>query len=241
MKDKIIVIQENEGRAGTFLVARGFQRQHKHILELVSKYQSEFEKFGRLKRRKIQTKGRPIEEILLTEDQFIFLGTILRNSSIVIRFKQKLVEEFSRVRRQLLAVKAQQSDQKWIMSRDFGKEQRFEATEAIKEFVEYAKSQGSENADRYYTIISRMMNGLLFISAGKFKNLRDVLTAQQLMIIANAEQIISKGLRDCMKSKMFYKDIYKQIKENVLKFAGLTGQTHVIEKQLKLKEEHSLF
>lgn len=240
MKDKAVMIQGDEGRAGTFLVAKGFQRQHKHLLELILKYKSEFESFGRLKRRKIRTKGRPVDEYLLTEDQFIFLGTLFRNSPIIIKFKKQLVLEFSRIRRQLFAVQNQKSDQKWIMARDFGKEQRLEATNAIKEFVEYAKDQGSKNSDRYFTTITRMANGLLFICGGKFRNLREVLTPAQLMIIANAEQIITKGLRDCMAAKMFYKDIYKQIKENVMKFAGLTGQTHVIEEQLKLESNNDI-
>lgn len=232
-----LMIYDNECRARTSLIANGFQRKHNQILRLVKKYQKNFENFSPLKVKKSSTKGRPLEEYLLTEDQFIFLGTLLRNSEIVVEFKEKLVKEFSKMRRQLAAVKSQQTNQKWIMSRDLGKEQRLGATDAIKEFVEYAKSQGSKNADRYYTIITRMVNGLLFICEGKFKNLRNVLTAQQLMILANAEQIITKGLRDGMKAKTFYKDIYKQIKDNVIQFAGLTGQSHVIEEQLKLEEE----
>ena len=236
MSKQLVTILNNQPLVGSSLVATGFNRQHKHVLELISRYESDFEDFGRLKRRKISTKGRPIDEYLLNEDQFLLLGAYFKNTPIARDFKKKLIGEFSRMRRQLAAAKSQQSNEKWIMSRDFGKEQRLEATDAIKDFVEYAKDQGSQSASRYYTIITHMVNGLLFICEGKFKNLRNVLTAQQLMILANAEQIITKGLRDGMKAKTFYKDIYKKIKSDVIQFAGLTGQSHVIEEQLKLED-----
>jgi len=237
MKNKLVIVTgENEGRAGTFLIAKGFNRRHEQVVRLVKKHQARFENFSTLKVSKIQTKGRAATEYLLTEDQFFFLGTLFKNSEQVLDFKEKLVKAFAKVRRQLLAVKSQQSDQKWIMARDFGKEQRLEATDSIKEFVEYAEAQGSRNANRYYVIITRMMNGLLFVCEGKFKNLRNVLSPRQLMTVANAEEIISKGLKDGMKAKTFYKDIYQSIKSNVLAFAEMHGKSEVIEEQLKLEE-----
>jgi phage regulator Rha-like protein len=237
MKKKAVVIYGREARVGTLLIAKGFGRRHTHVTRIVQKYKPEFEIFCPLKSQKIHGKGRAINEYLLNEEQFLFLGTLFKNSDIVVRFKHRLVREFSKARRQLLAAKAQQSDQKWIMSRDFGKEQRLELTDAIQEFVEYAKDQGSSNADWYYTSITRMTYGLLFILDGKYQNARNLLTAQQFVTLASAERILTKGLRDGMKAKTFYKDIYKTIKQNTLDFAA-TGQSHVIEEQLKLEEKH---
>jgi hypothetical protein len=54
--------------------------------------------------------------------------------------------------------------------------------------------------------------------------------------LASAERIISKGLKDGMKAKTFYKDIYQSIKTNVLAFAEMHGKSEVIEEQLKLEE-----
>jgi phage regulator Rha-like protein len=237
MNKQLVKIHNNEPRISSFLIAQGFEKRHEHVVRLIKRYKERFERFKPLAVvKRTQKKGRPVDEYLLTEGQFFFLGTIFKNSEIVLDFKEKLAKEFVRVRAQLLAVKTQQSDQKWIMARDFGKEQRLEATDSIKEFVEYAKSQGSGNADHYYTIITRMANGLLFVCEGKFKNLRNVLSPRQLMTIANAEEIISKGLRDGMKANTFYKDIYKSIKKNVVAFAEMHGRSDVIEEQLKLEE-----
>ena len=237
MSNKLVVInKENEGRAGTLLVAKGFGRRHDQVIRLIRKYRENFENLSPLKGEKISGKGKPITQYWLTEDQFFFLGTLFKNSPIVVKFKERLVREFSRTRKMLARAKSQQSDQKWIMSRDLGKEVRLEETEAIRLFVKYAKSQGSQNADRYYTVITKMTNSLLFIFTDRFKHLRNLLSGRQLMSLSSAEQIINKGLRDCMKKKMFYKDIYKEIKDRVTEFVKLHGNSEVIEQQLKLED-----
>lgn len=237
MPKQIIVIENNEGRAGTFLISQGFQRKHEYILRLINKYESRFKDYGELKTNKCsQGRGRPIEEYLLNEDQFIFLGTILRNSEIVLDFKQKLVKEFSKARRIAAAAQSRQQNQEWLHYRQMGKKQRIAMTDDVKDFVDYATKQGSKNADKYYMAISKMTYSLLFVFHGTYKNARNLLSEEQLMTIASAERIISKGLRDCMKAKMFYKDIYKKIKSNVAAFVELHGQTEVIEEQFKLEE-----
>jgi hypothetical protein len=234
---QLVVIHKNEPRISSFLIAQGFDRRHEYIVRLIKRYQKRFERIKPLVVvKKIKGRGRPVEEYLLSEAQFIFLGTVFKNSEIVLDFKEKLAIDFCRVKNLLAKVHHQHVDQNWIASRDFGKKQRLALTDVIKEFVEYAKEQGSNNADWYYTAFSKMTWGLLFILDGNYKSARDVLSDQQLTTMASAERVITKGLRDCMKAKMFYKDIYKQIKKNVLTFADLTGQTKVIEDQLKLTE-----
>ena len=78
------------------------------------------------------------------------------------------------------------------------------------------------------------INSLLFIVDGTFKNLRDLMTRKQLMTVSSAEQIIDKALKDGMRKKMFYKEIYKLIKHRVQLFADLHGQSEIISKQLLL-------
>ncbi len=104
----------------------------------------------------------------------------------------------------------------------------------MQEFETYAIEQGSTNANMYYTNITGMMNSLLFIINGKFKNLRELMTPKQLSIVTSAEYIIDKALKDGMKDKMFYKDIYKLVKERVQTYADLHGQSEIMSKQLLL-------
>lgn len=234
LKD-IVVIQDGNPVAGTWLIAQGFGKRHKDILELIRKYQVHFDSFGRLKSKKYRsTGGRPVIEYLLTEPQTAFLGTLLRNNPQTVDFKEKLVKEFYRMKNAIIRAKAQHKDTFWIETRREGKLTRLIATDTVKDFKEYAVEQGSKNAEKYYVNITKMMNSLLFIVDGTYKNLRDLLTPQQLMTVSSAEQIIDKALKDGMRKKTYYKDIYKLVKERVQLFADLHGKSEIMSKQLLL-------
>ena len=221
MQKDIVRIHDEEPRAGTFLIAKGFDREHSKIVRLISKYKDRFLRLENNKRpskaliiQKVSTKtaGRPVEEYLLNEQQTIFLGSLLRNTDIVLDFKERLAGDFVKLKKKLNGLEKSKKTDSYQLTRSAGKIIRKKTTDEMKLFVEYAESQGSKSANRYYSNITRMMNGLLFIVEGKFKNLRDVMTIYQLMTVSSAEQIIDKGLRDGMKNKLYYKDIYKDIK-----------------------------
>lgn len=240
LKD-IVVIQNGVPVAGTWLIAQGFEREHKTVINLIEKYRADFEDFSLLESKKYcSTGGRPVVEYLLDEEQTAFLGTLLRNNSQSVKFKKSLIKEFYRMKDFIIRAKAQHKDPKWIETRQAGKPIRLEATDAMKEFETYAIEQGSEHADTYYINITKMMNSLLFIVNGTFKNLRDLMTARQLMTVSSAEQIIDKALKDGMRKKIYYKDIYRLVKERVQLFADLHGQSEVISNQLLLFDNNHL-
>lgn len=86
-----------------------------------------------------------------------------------------------------------------------GKMIRRVETDAIKEFIEYAKNNGSQSSERYYAIITKATNEILNISAGQ----RDSLTAVQLEHLAMVERVIASALTQGIEKEMNYKDIYK--------------------------------
>ena len=86
-----------------------------------------------------------------------------------------------------------------------GKMIRKVETDAIKEFTEYAKSNGSQSSERYYTIITKATNSILGISAGE----SDSLTATQLEHLAMVERVIASALMQGIEKEMNYKDIYR--------------------------------
>lgn len=86
-----------------------------------------------------------------------------------------------------------------------GKMIRRVETDAIKEFIEYAKSNGSQSSERYYAIITKATNEILNIGAGQ----RDSLTAMQLEHLAMVERVIASALTQGIEKEMNYKDIYK--------------------------------
>ena len=230
---KEVEVFEDEARTGSFLLAAGLERDHKKVRDLIEKYRSDFEDFSVLKKRKLRsTGGRAANEYMLDEDQFMFLGTLLRNTKKVVEFKKAIIKQFKKCRQELGSLQQHKQAPEYQITRDAGKIVRKQTTDVMKQFVEYAKSQGSENAERYYSNITRMLNGLLFIVEGKYKNLREMMTVQQLMTVSSAEHIIDRGLREGMSRKKYYKDIYKDVRKKVELFAELHGKSEVISKQL---------
>lgn len=234
---KQVEIWNDKARTGTFSLAQGLEREHKTVRDLVEKYREEFEDFGSLKKRKLRsTGGRAANEYMLDEDQFMFLGTLLRNTKKVVAFKKAIIKQFKqcRLENEALGIHKQQPD--YRITRDAGKIVRKQTTDVMKKFIEYAELQGSKNATRYYSNITRMLNGLLFIVEGRFKNVRNLLSIQQLMTCSTAEQIINRGLLDGMSRNKYYREIYKDIKLRVELFAELHGQNEVIDKEYLIEQ-----
>ena len=240
MSKQIVVIHNNEGRAGTVLIAEGFNRRHEQVIRLVKKYQDKFESLNTLKVFMVRTKGRSFNVFLLDEDQFMFLGTLFKNIDQTVKFKHELIKAFKKCRKQLeRALNQDKKDPAYNQARLTNKTLRMLETGAIQEFIAYAKNQGgtAQGCDFYYRNFTNMVNGLLFVCEGKFKNIRDILTPEQLMIVGAAEQIIGKSLRDAMKANIFYKDIYRDIKRKIKIFAELHGQSEVLNQCLLIEEE----
>jgi len=239
--NELVTSYYGECRAGTFLIAQGFQKPHFDLIKLINRYETRFWKLetnkltlNQLIINKITAKkaGRPIKEYLLNEAQTIFLGTLFRNSSdIILDFKMNLAKEFINLKNQNDALKVYKQTKPYHLTRDASKIIRKTATDEIQNFINYAIKQGGtpNGCEKYYSNITKMLNGMLFIIEGKHKNLREVMSVQQLMTTFSAEQIIKKALTDGMKKKMFYKEIYQDIKTKVTAFAELTGQSKIIQ------------
>jgi len=239
METNIVRIYNDEPMSGTFLISQGFKRQHDEMLKLIRKYEKDFLDLDNCRVSKgliiqeIKTKkaGRKVQEILLNEAQTLFLGSLLRNTDKVVEFKKRLAKDYVKVKKELEKVKSRQSNVEWQELRKDGVKIRLKETDTVKEFISYAIAQGgsTKGCDMYYSNITRMLNGSLFILQGKFKNLRDVLTTEQLMVVGTVEHIIDKTLKDGMKKDTYFKEIYKSVKEKVIIFAKMHGQMEVIE------------
>lgn len=235
MEDKIVVIDKNELRAGTFILSKGFEVEHRALRRLVIKYKAEFEEFGFVTTALQQIKkkrGRQVDEFFLNEAQSMYLGTLLTNNEAVRIFKRKLVVQFDKMKKELVRISSQAQNAQWLEQRKAGKETRGLATDTIKDFVEYAKDQGSSQAERYYANITKMENQALFLLEQKYPNLRNALDIHQLSTVKSADQIVIKSLQDGMKAGTNYRDIYKLAKLRVESFAEIIGRTLIPSSQL---------
>ena len=233
-KEIVVYLKNNELLTGTGILAKGFGVEHRALKRLVVKYKSEFETWGLiatpLPKVDPNNKGRRLEEYEINEPQAAYLSTLLTNNKTVRRFKHLLVSEFFRQRKLLSKIIAQKQNAEWLEKREAGKIERNLETDSIKEFVEYALTQGSTNAKKYYMIISKMQNHTLFnldMLELKFPNLRDSLEGYQLATLQQADIIVARALKEGMQRELYYKDIYKIAKERVEVFVKLVGKTPV--------------
>ena len=101
----------------------------------------------------------------------------------------------------------------WQQTRQEAKNNRLLETDAIKEFVAYAKGQGSQHAERYYCSLTQLANKAAGISQG-----RDKADIQQLNNLTLVEHIISEVLQDSMQQGKPYKEIYLACKARIEQF-----------------------
>ncbi len=108
----------------------------------------------------------------------------------------------------------------WQQTRQQTKDNRLLETDSIKEFVAYAKRQGSQHADRYYYHLTSLANKAAGITEG-----RDKAGIQQLNSLTLIEHIIKEVIRKGMAEGKYYKDIYTDGKERIRQFKEISFLT----------------
>ena len=234
--DSLVIIEKNNLVTTSLTVAEGVEYEHRTVLKLIREHESDIREFGIISLGVRKSKrGKPTEYYKLNELQVYFLMTLMQNNEKVTRFKKELIKEFGRMRKALINIQVMHQNQEWQQLRIEGKAIRRETTDAIKDFVEYAVKQGSKNAIRYYSNISKMENKALFILEQKFENVREVLNNHQLSTLKTADRIVYETLQEGIERGLHYKEIYQLAKERVETLATLIKPTIVVsETEVKL-------
>lgn len=225
MKDEVPVVS-------TFnLFERMGYTEHRLLKRVISSNIDAFNDFGILhldvQKPKKATGGRPIESYLLNEDHFILLVLLAKNNEKSIELKIRVSKEFKRMKQTISNFITQRQDPNWQNVRSDGKQVYLQKTDVIKQFVDYAKAQGSTSAERYYSNLATMENKALFFIERKYKNMREIMTIKQLMQIATADDVVEKAIKEGMDNNMPYKEIYQLAKERVIAFANIIGKSHL--------------
>lgn len=104
---------------------------------------------------------------------------------------------------------ASEKDNKWLGTRQETKQVRKLETDQIKLFVEYARSQGSQSADRYYILFTNLINKRLGIESGG----RDKADQGTLLRLKSLETVVELHLATLMRDELPYKKIYQEVKK----------------------------
>lgn len=178
--------------AGDVCRVLGIKDSAKAVRDIEAKYKTAGVKVATSSRTLVDTAGGRQQVVIVTEQ---ILYELIFNSR-----KQKAVLFRAWVTGEVLP-----SIRKHGFYRNEGKMIRRVETDAIKEFIEYAKNNGSSSSERYYMIITKATNEILGIEKGQ----RDSLTASQLEHLAMVERVIASTLMQGIEKGMNYKDIYK--------------------------------
>ena len=209
---ELVEVREDDVFTNSKVIAEGTGNQHKNVKELIAKYQKDIEDFGTLSVSNVEsTGGRPEQIYYLNEEQATFVITLLRNSKVVVKFKKELVRQFYAMRKFLI----EKQSQLWTETRIANKENRLKETDVIKLLVEYAKNQGSTHSDKLYITYTKLAKRVI---GGK----RDSASVLELNNLTLVESIILQTIQIDMSMGMHYKDIYKDCKDRVERFADIT-------------------
>lgn len=228
----VVVIRERRATTTSVEVAKIFNKKHDNVLRDIEKLDVS-EAFNRLNFEAItyhDSRNRKQKMYQICKDGFIFLAMGYRGQAAV-SFKEAFIGEFNRREAEISRLRTVLASNKQNIElqevRTAGKVIRRDETDAIKQFVEYAASQGSRNSNRYYMILSKMSNQALFDASQKFKNVRDVCDAGQLGTLRIADKIIERVLLENMKGGIPYKQVFQNAKAKVLQFVELYGRSEI--------------
>ena len=134
---------------------------------------------------------------------------LLTKESIEVREKVfDYIEKLEKQNQMLRQALWNRQNNEWLLTRKQGKITRRKETDAIAVLIPYAKSQGSNNADRLYIVYSRLVNRLTGVEDGT----RETVDVETLLHIKKLEDLFSKVIFESMEKQLFYKDIYGKCK-----------------------------
>ena len=204
--DSIVSLKNDDCFTDSKIIAEGTGNKHRSIQRLIETHKESLERFGKVRFEITPSKTnggiQHMKIYQLNEQQATFLITLLRNNDVVIEFKVRLVQEFFKMREFI----RQRQTPEWLETRKQGKLTRKSETDTIKALVEYAKEQGSKNADLLYTVYTKLANKTAGIDG------RDRANVMQLNNLNLIEHIILNVIKDGMVKDKHYKDIYQDSK-----------------------------
>lgn len=207
-----LVIEKNHEAVCTSLqIAEKFEKQHKHVLEKIEKIladsSAEFSAQCFKRSSYKDDTGKSNKMYYINRDGFTFLvmGFTGKKAN---EWKWQYIKAFN----QMESIISEQRTPMFIEERTQNKVIRLAETDTIKEFVEYARSQGSKNAEKYYSNYTKMSNKAVGIESVKYA------TTIQLSRLTLIENIIANQIRVGMEQKKYYKDIFKDCKKQIETF-----------------------
>lgn len=224
MKNTLVHTKGNEVYTNSKIIADMLEIEHKDLLRTIKKVILRQEKNSvltsplKFPQKFIESKfinkmGREYKMYELNEQAYLKLTMQLSGYEKAEIVQDQMIEAFSIMKQTLL----NHQNNSWLSKRESTKEIRKLETDTIKDFIDYAISQGSKSANMYYQNITKMTNKALelLMQTKDGKPLRDLATITELGFISIVDDRATLAIKDGMNRKLPYKEIYKYAKSQV--------------------------
>lgn len=162
--------------------------------------------------------GKENENFLFTRLGCDFIANKFTGEKGIV-FTAKYVKQFNEMERLL----QEHNSSQWQQTRLESKKNRRLEAEEIKQLVQYAKAQSSENAEKYYITLSKLANKTVRISSTE----RERANINQLNTLILVENIINHRIQEGIKQGLHYKEIYQSCKERLKQFKEIAYLTEI--------------
>jgi Rha family phage regulatory protein len=233
MVDLVKDLVEKKGKPmiSSLTVAKRFGKEHRNVLRNIRELDNgdEFSLLNFEQSDFKNSRGKNIEQYLMSRDGFSLLVMGFTGEQ-AIKWKKSYILAFNRMEEY---IQKNIKGEVWKQARIQGKNARLGLTDVIKEFAEYAKSQGSQHADRYFGSITTMEYKALAL-LDQFKEnkhepdgFRNTLDHMQLSSLCMAENLAKHWILTGMKDELHYKEIFQLAKRKVQEYADIACVTYL--------------
>lgn len=229
LENSLVTISNNMPVTTSLKIAEVFEKKHRHVLDSIRdviKQNGGMPKIGQTPMFQETTyiheqNGQEYPMYYLNRDGFTLLAMGFTGSK-ALKFKLAYIEAFNKMEAALKEF-ADDKDAKWFETRFDGKKMRRQETDAIKLFIEYARSQGCTWKDyKFYSNLSIICN--LGVGLPQ-KNGRNSATKNQLMILGTLEgTTIPAILRQGIIDDLHWTQIWAKVQQQINIFLDVTFQ-----------------
>lgn len=228
MSKELVYVEKGKVFCTSLDISREFDILHLHILEKIRNLTNDIPilKSQFIESEFTNERNRKYPMFVMNRDGYMTLVMELnaksKESRILLSEKKQLfIKAFNKMEELLSKEYNNKNNLEWEKSREQGKAIRLECTDTIKNFVEYAKAQGSTKAEMYYKHFTKAeYMALGFMEQAKPK-LRDTLDLMQLHQLILAEDLTRRCIDKYMSENLHYKEIYVLVKQDIEKFSGV--------------------
>ncbi|WP_432748208.1 Rha family transcriptional regulator [Pectinatus frisingensis] len=194
-------------------IAENFKKRHDHVLRDIELFEKDVPNFGEMfhESTALDNYARKQKIYFMNRDGFSLLVMGFTGKK-ALQWKLKYINAFNQMEKMLI----NRQNATWEETRSLGKLTRKAETDVIKQLIEYAKNQGSRNAQMLYMVYSKLANSTIGIHG------RDIANVGQLNKLDMVEDIILNVIRNDMTVNKHYKTIYQDCKMRLNSFLEIS-------------------